>query len=168
MVMVLTKPCVEHGSLLSTPLPSRCNVFNKLGRRPLFGDSALFINATASLFFSFKWAAGTSHRPTSTSQFQPSAILSCFPHITYPLWRKTTNIKMVLHNSILTLATGLTLAASCVVAAPPSPPSPSSPPCPPLPPAAVPQGKIEGFRDEHCNAVYLGVPFAASTGGQNR
>ncbi|RGP58881.1 hypothetical protein FSPOR_11720 [Fusarium sporotrichioides] len=69
---------------------------------------------------------------------------------------------MVLHNSIFTLATGLTLAASCVVAAPPAPP------CPPLPPTAVPQGKIEGFRDAHCNAVYLGVPFAASTGGQNR
>ncbi|CAF3544972.1 unnamed protein product [Fusarium graminearum] len=69
---------------------------------------------------------------------------------------------MVLHNTILSLATGLTLASSCVVAAPPAPP------CPPLPPAAIPQGNIEGFRDTHCNAVYLGVPFAASTGGQNR
>ncbi|KAJ4012411.1 hypothetical protein NW752_008097 [Fusarium irregulare] len=77
---------------------------------------------------------------------------------------------MVLHQSLFTLATGLTLAAGCVALPPPPPPPPgaSGAPCPPLPPAAIGQGKIEGFRDEHCNGVYLGVPFAASTGGQNR
>lgn len=76
---------------------------------------------------------------------------------------------MVLHQSLFTLATGLTLAAGCVaLPPPPPPPGASGAPCPPLPPAAIGQGKIEGFRDEHCNGVYLGVPFAASTGGQNR
>ncbi|KAM0342604.1 hypothetical protein ACHAPU_009461 [Fusarium lateritium] len=72
-------------------------------------------------------------------------------------------------NDILT--TGLILAATCLtpVAAAPAPPAPSSQACAdPLPRALVPQGTLEGFRDDHCNAVYLGVPFAATTGGQNR
>lgn len=66
------------------------------------------------------------------------------------------------------LTTGLILAATCLapVTARPPPPPPGC--ADPLPRAAVPQGTVEGFRDEHCNAVYLGVPFAASTGGQNR
>ncbi|KAF5024496.1 hypothetical protein F66182_3436 [Fusarium sp. NRRL 66182] len=38
----------------------------------------------------------------------------------------------------------------------------------PVPSAVIPQGTVQGFRDKHCNAVYLGIPFAASTGGQNR
>lgn len=61
--------------------------------------------------------------------------------------------------------TGLILAATCLVPVTAKPPQP---PCPPIPHAALPQGDIQGFRDKHCNAVYLGVPFAASTGGQNR
>lgn len=34
--------------------------------------------------------------------------------------------------------------------------------------ATIDQGVIHGFRDAHSNAVYLGIPFAASTGGENR
>jgi hypothetical protein len=30
------------------------------------------------------------------------------------------------------------------------------------------QGGVLGFRDGHANSVFLGVPYAASTGGQNR
>lgn len=37
-----------------------------------------------------------------------------------------------------------------------------------VPTAMIEQGMVEGFRDIHCNAVYLGIPFAATTGGQNR
>lgn len=39
-----------------------------------------------------------------------------------------------------------------------------------LRPASVvlPQGRINGFRDDSRNTVYLGVPFAATTGGENR
>ncbi|KAJ6445444.1 acetylcholinesterase precursor [Purpureocillium lavendulum] len=36
------------------------------------------------------------------------------------------------------------------------------------PSAVIPQGTIKGFRDAHCNSVYLGIPFAATTGGKNR
>lgn len=32
----------------------------------------------------------------------------------------------------------------------------------------IAQGGVRGFRDGHGNAVYLGVPYAASTGGENR
>ncbi|KID94039.1 acetylcholinesterase precursor, partial [Metarhizium majus ARSEF 297] len=38
----------------------------------------------------------------------------------------------------------------------------------PLPSAVISQGAIRGFRDAYCNAVYLGIPFAATTGGKNR
>ena len=30
------------------------------------------------------------------------------------------------------------------------------------------QGGVHGFRDSHANSVFLGVPYAATTGGQNR
>ncbi|KAL2272704.1 hypothetical protein FJTKL_06217 [Diaporthe vaccinii] len=33
---------------------------------------------------------------------------------------------------------------------------------------ALPQGKIRGFHDDSSNSVFLGVPFAATTGGENR
>ncbi|KAK2001712.1 carboxylesterase [Colletotrichum falcatum] len=36
------------------------------------------------------------------------------------------------------------------------------------PTAVTAQGTIEGFRDASCNSVFLGVPFAATTGGENR
>ncbi|GKT49725.1 para-nitrobenzyl esterase [Colletotrichum spaethianum] len=36
------------------------------------------------------------------------------------------------------------------------------------PSVAIPQGTIEGFRDASCNSVFLGVPFAATTGYENR
>lgn len=38
----------------------------------------------------------------------------------------------------------------------------------PLPSAVISQAAIRGFRDAYCNAVYLGIPFAATTGGKNR
>lgn len=38
----------------------------------------------------------------------------------------------------------------------------------PSPSAVISQGAIQGFRDGYCNAVYLGIPFAATTGGKNR
>jgi hypothetical protein len=36
------------------------------------------------------------------------------------------------------------------------------------PSVALEQGSIEGFRDDSCNSVFLGIPFADTTGGQNR
>jgi hypothetical protein len=30
------------------------------------------------------------------------------------------------------------------------------------------QGGVQGFRDSSANSVFLGVPYAATTGGQNR
>ncbi|KDN68417.1 putative carboxylesterase [Colletotrichum sublineola] len=33
---------------------------------------------------------------------------------------------------------------------------------------SIAQGTVEGFRDASCNSVFLGVPFAAKTGGENR
>lgn len=32
----------------------------------------------------------------------------------------------------------------------------------------LPQGTIKGFRDDSRNSVFLGIPFAATTGGENR
>jgi hypothetical protein len=37
-----------------------------------------------------------------------------------------------------------------------------------LPRVSLEQGDVQGFRDNHTNSVYLGIPFAASTGGENR
>ncbi|KAM6511196.1 hypothetical protein FALCPG4_016200 [Fusarium falciforme] len=68
--------------------------------------------------------------------------------------------------NVITTATGLALAASCFVsgtAAAACPPS-----RPQVPSAVIPQGTIKGFQDEHCNSVFLGIPFAATTGGDNR
>lgn len=39
---------------------------------------------------------------------------------------------------------------------------------PRTPVVALPQGTVHGFRDSHGNPVYLGIPFAQTTGGQNR
>ena len=36
------------------------------------------------------------------------------------------------------------------------------------PHVALSQGDVQGFRDSHANSVFLGVPYAATTGGQNR
>jgi hypothetical protein len=30
------------------------------------------------------------------------------------------------------------------------------------------QGAVQGFSDNHTNSVYLGIPYAATTGGENR
>ncbi|KHN94895.1 acetylcholinesterase precursor [Metarhizium album ARSEF 1941] len=38
----------------------------------------------------------------------------------------------------------------------------------PAPIAKTRQGVVTGFRDTYGNAVYLGIPFAATTGGENR
>jgi hypothetical protein len=34
--------------------------------------------------------------------------------------------------------------------------------------AALPQGPIKGFTDSYGNSVFLGIPFADTTGGENR
>jgi len=36
------------------------------------------------------------------------------------------------------------------------------------PRVSLEQGDILGFRDNHTNSVFLGVPYAATTGGENR
>jgi carboxylesterase type B len=36
------------------------------------------------------------------------------------------------------------------------------------PRVSLEQGDIQGFRDDHTNSVFLGVPYAATTGGENR
>ncbi|KAH6684991.1 Alpha/Beta hydrolase protein [Plectosphaerella plurivora] len=36
------------------------------------------------------------------------------------------------------------------------------------PETTLSQGVVRGFRDTHCNSVYLGLPFAQTTGGANR
>ena len=36
------------------------------------------------------------------------------------------------------------------------------------PSVAISQGTVNGFRDASGNSVYLGIPFAAATGGENR
>jgi hypothetical protein len=72
---------------------------------------------------------------------------------------------------------------------PPGPPAPGphggpvtrGPPPPPLPPPAPPAGStagpntiklnggsVKGFADASGNSVFLGIPFAETTGGQNR
>lgn len=37
-----------------------------------------------------------------------------------------------------------------------------------VPLVSLEQGIVRGFRDNHTNSVFLGVPYAATTGGQNR
>ncbi|KAH7000726.1 Alpha/Beta hydrolase protein [Ilyonectria destructans] len=66
--------------------------------------------------------------------------------------------------NLFTKATGLVLVASFVSPALASP-------CtvlPAIPTAVIPQGTIKGFRDSSSNSVFLGIPFAATTGGENR
>lgn len=66
--------------------------------------------------------------------------------------------------NLLTKATGLVLVASFVAPG-------LAAPCtvlPAIPTAVIPQGTIKGFRDSSSNSVFLGIPFAATTGGENR
>ncbi|KZL74103.1 para-nitrobenzyl esterase (carboxylesterase) [Colletotrichum tofieldiae] len=68
--------------------------------------------------------------------------------------------------NMLAKATAVSLVASCLapfVAASACSNTTLVPPS-----AAIPQGTIKGFRDASCNSVFLGVPFAATTGGKNR
>ena len=37
-----------------------------------------------------------------------------------------------------------------------------------LPRVNLEQGAVQGFRDNHTNSVYLGIPYADTTGGENR
>jgi len=37
-----------------------------------------------------------------------------------------------------------------------------------LPTALTTHGPVRGFEDTHGNSVFLGIPYAASTGGANR
>ncbi|UNI19288.1 hypothetical protein JDV02_005481 [Purpureocillium takamizusanense] len=62
---------------------------------------------------------------------------------------------------LLTAATSLTLAAASTVDG-------TGNTCGDIPTVVLPQAAVKGFRDDHCNNVFLGVPFAASTGGENR
>ncbi|CZT05345.1 related to triacylglycerol lipase II precursor [Rhynchosporium agropyri] len=55
--------------------------------------------------------------------------------------------------------------ASTVLGAPPAPPPP---PKTGGPIAVTAHGKVNGFKDTNGNSVYLGIPYAASTAGQNR
>ena len=34
--------------------------------------------------------------------------------------------------------------------------------------AVLPQGTVKGFKDSYGSSVFLGIPFAATTGGDNR
>lgn len=40
--------------------------------------------------------------------------------------------------------------------------------CTSRPSATISQGTVKGARDTSGNSVYLGIPFAATTGGDNR
>lgn len=40
--------------------------------------------------------------------------------------------------------------------------------CASQPSVTLPQGTVKGFRDASGSSIYLGVPFAATTGGENR
>jgi hypothetical protein len=66
-------------------------------------------------------------------------------------------------------------------AGPPAGPVTRGPPPPPSPPPAAPAGpaagantvklnagSVKGFADASGNSVFLGIPFAETTGGQNR
>ncbi|KAH7035936.1 Alpha/Beta hydrolase protein [Microdochium trichocladiopsis] len=61
---------------------------------------------------------------------------------------------------------------SLAAAAPPGPPPPPrgspKPACCPANTVNLPQGPVRGFADDSGNSVFLGIPFAATTGGQNR
>lgn len=37
-----------------------------------------------------------------------------------------------------------------------------------VPRVVLEQGAVQGFRDNSTNEVYLGIPYAATTGGENR
>jgi galactitol-specific phosphotransferase system IIB component len=37
-----------------------------------------------------------------------------------------------------------------------------------VPHVTLEQGAVQGFRDNYTNSVYLGIPYAATTGGENR
>lgn len=64
-------------------------------------------------------------------------------------------------------------AGPAVTRSPPNSP-PAPPPAPPANAAAGPHtvnlngGSVKGFADASGNSVFLGIPFAETTGGQNR
>ena len=64
---------------------------------------------------------------------------------------------------IQVLATAASLALGVAGAA-----TPSGNTCGGDPTGVIPQAAVKGFRDDHCNNVFLGIPFAATTGGTNR
>ncbi|KAK8127033.1 carboxylesterase [Apiospora kogelbergensis] len=64
-------------------------------------------------------------------------------------------------SKLLQLAAGLSFAAAASPCA--KPPSSTR-----TPRAVLPQGTVQGFLDSHNNSVFLGIPFAQSTGGLNR
>ncbi|KAH7157803.1 Alpha/Beta hydrolase protein [Dactylonectria estremocensis] len=67
-------------------------------------------------------------------------------------------------SNLFTNAAGLVLAASCIN-------SVAGAVCGPrdaLPSAYLPQGTVVGKRDDSLNSVFLGIPYAQTTGGDNR
>ncbi|KAF7554310.1 hypothetical protein G7Z17_g3014 [Cylindrodendrum hubeiense] len=66
--------------------------------------------------------------------------------------------------NLFTTATGLILAASCVSPVLATPCSAGQA----VPSAVIPQGTITGYQDSSDNSVFLGIPFAQTTGGKNR
>jgi len=68
--------------------------------------------------------------------------------------------------SLCFTATAILSVGDCSVlprAPPPGPAGPGGAPC-----ASIQQGQVIGTRDASGNSVFLGVPFAATTGGKNR
>lgn len=60
--------------------------------------------------------------------------------------------------------------AGPVTRGPPPPAPPAGPPAPPAGPHSVnlQEGTVKGSADASGNSVFLGIPFAETTGGENR
>ena len=65
--------------------------------------------------------------------------------------------------SLCFTATAILSVGDCSVLPRAPPAGPGGAPC-----ASIQQGQVIGTRDASGNSVFLGVPFAATTGGKNR
>jgi hypothetical protein len=70
---------------------------------------------------------------------------------------------MGLLHGLISLLLGICIGAECKNAAPMRRKIVGG-----APQVTIPQATVEGFLDLHNNTVFLGIPFAATTGGQNR
>lgn len=66
------------------------------------------------------------------------------------------------HGLIISLLLGICIGAEC------RNPKPARHDVGGAPRVQLPQATVEGFFDLHNNTVFLGIPFAATTGGSNR